>query len=131
MLSNTNGMRSARLGFSIAWNARALLPRRVRGQTQSLGESGRRVLEEREKVASGKNRDCRQTQGGEKRKGIGGSANRPGGGRFALPGGKKRDQTKMGRAGIGMELLVQAGRGAEDGRGDDRQGKEGGEAESA
>ena len=89
------------------------------------------MLEEREEVSPGKNRDCRQRQGGEKGESIRRRPNRLGGGGFALPGGKKRDQAKMGRGGIGMQVFVQTRRGAEDSRGDDREGKEGGEAESA
>lgn len=89
------------------------------------------MLEEREEAASGKKRDWRQRQGGEEGKSIGRRRNRPSRRCFALAGGKKRDEAEMGRAGIGMEVFVQTGRGAEDSRGDDREGKEGGEAESA
>lgn len=47
MRCNHERMRPARLGFSIARDTQATLPRRARGQTQSLGERGRRVLEQR------------------------------------------------------------------------------------
>lgn len=124
-------MRQRDLDPASRGNAHARLPRERRGTIRSLGEGRRGVLEEREEVRSRKDRARRQRQRREQRKGIGRDANRSGRGGFALAGGDQGHETKMRRAGIGMELFMQSGRGAQHRRRHDREGKERGEKEPA
>lgn len=81
------------------------------------------MLEPREEVCPGKSGKLRKRQGDEQDRLFRDDGRRRGGYRGAMPGHEKCDQTKMGRGRIGMQMLVPARRGAEQGRGDNGAGE--------
>jgi hypothetical protein len=99
--------------------------------TQSLGERGRRVLEEREETRAGEERSSRQRENSEQRERIGRRENRQRAGGFAMTGSKQRYHAKVSPGRVAMEMFVQRRRDTKQTRREKRDGDDRGETKSA